>query len=141
MAWLSCGISRVGQATWCCGTTITTAELGVIEHTRIPHRLWLVPTVFAGVLGVANAIGAVILLAHTRWTDTMLGTLTVVTAYWFAMGSWRRTPWGLASPDNAPPMLAPLSDRRAMAYVVAALACVLLPLLALGVQVLVFVDR
>ena len=113
----------------------------MIEHTRVPRRLWLAPMLLAGVLGLTNAIGAVILLVNNRWIEAVLGVLTVVTAYWFAMGSWRRTPWGLATPENAPPMPAPLTDRRARVYVIAALACVALSLVALGLQALVLADR
>lgn len=79
-----------------------------------PRRRGLALTVLAGVVRLTNAISALILLINTRWTEAVLGVLTVVAAYWFAIGSGRSTPWGLASRDDAPPVPAPLSDRRAM---------------------------
>lgn len=73
------------------------------ELTRTPRRAWVVLAAVTGLLGAANALGVGVLLFNGRWMESLLGLLSVLTAYWFAMGAWRRTPWGLASVENAPP--------------------------------------
>lgn len=111
------------------------------ERVRTPRRSWLAFTMIAALVAVMNALGVVVLLINARWIDSLLGALSVVTAYWFAMGAWRRTPWGLATIENAPPMPALLSDRHARAYVFAALGCAGLALVALGLQALFVANR
>ena len=94
-------------------------------------------TALAGLLAAANAFGVVVLLVDARWMEAALGVLSVVTAYWFAMGAWRRTPWGRVSADNAPSAPPVLSPRRARVYVLTGAACVGALALALGLQAFV----
>ena len=107
------------------------------ELTRTPRRAWVVLAVAAGLLGAANALGVVALLFNRRWMESLLGLLGVLPAYWLAMGAWRRTPWGLASVENAPPGPPALSPSSARLYAVIAAACVGALVIALGLQAVV----
>ena len=107
------------------------------EQMRTPRRAWMIVTVLAGLLAVGNAIGVIVLLVNTRWLEALLGLLSVPAAYWFSMGAWRRTPWGQATSENAPPDPPVLSPRRARTYAWIGAACVGELVVALALQVFV----
>jgi hypothetical protein len=95
-----------------------------VPRTRRPRRASAVVTAGAAVMAAANTLGVVVLLAGARWAEAGLGAVAVLAWYWFALGAWRRTPWGLASPENAPPGPPALSSGQARAYAVTGAACV-----------------
>ena len=105
--------------------------------TRTPRRAWVLVTVVAGLFAIPSTVGVAVLLVHGRWMASLSGSLSVLAAYWFAMGAWRRTPWGLASAESAPPGPPVLSVRVARAYTVLATACVGALAVAVAVQALV----
>ena len=101
---------------------------------RQPNRGWIVLVIVAGLLGAATPVAVAIALVSTRWRDALLAVLQLPTWYWLAMGAWRRTPWGLATPDNAPPGPPALSQRWATRYVALCAACAVAAALALAIQ-------
>ena len=105
--------------------------------TRTPRRAWVLVTVVAGLFAVTSIVGVAVLLFYGQWMDSLSGSLSVLAAYWFAMGAWRPTPWGLASAESAPPGPPELSVRVARAYTVFAAACVGALAIAVAVQALV----
>lgn len=108
---------------------------------RAPRRAWLILATFAALWGIANAVGVIALLVNARVVESILGMLSVLAAYWFAIGAWRRTPWGLGSLENAPPDPPTLSHRRAVIYRALAAGCVVAAGTALALQAFVFADQ
>lgn len=105
---------------------------------RRPRKAWILGTVFAGFLGLSNALGVALLALNRRWLEGVTGLLSVLAAYWIAMGAWRRTPWGAPSASDLPAPPTILSARRARIYIVVSVACVVAAAVAVALQVLVF---
>lgn len=97
------------------------------------RRWWIAVTVAAAGLALCNVVGAVVLLVVGEWFRAALAALAVVGFYWFAAGSWLRTPWS-ELPEMPPPAPPELGERRARTYVALADLCVIACLMALAAQ-------
>lgn len=104
---------------------------------RTPRSGWIVVASIAALLGVANLIGALLLLAASKWIEAAIGLLTVVALHWFAAGAWLRTPWANRAERVPPPDPPSLSEDRARTYGVLAALCVLACAIALALQAIV----
>lgn len=114
-----------------------TGDPGTLETGRTLRPAWVVLAVIAGFVTVLSWIGVFALVLNAQWWAALLGALASVGTYWFAVGAWRRTPWGYASPQEAPPDPPQLSERRALAYVYIGLSCVAAAAIALVLQAFV----
>lgn len=105
---------------------------------RRRRKAWILGTVFAGFLGLSNALGVVLLALNRRWLEAMISLLSLLAAYWIAMGAWRRTPWGARSASDLPAPPTVLSALGARIYIVVSVACVVAVAVAVALQAFVF---
>lgn len=101
----------------------------------------MVVLVVAALWGLANTLGSLVLAINGLFVESAFGLLSILAAYWFAMGAWRRTPWGLASAEDAAVGPPQLSHRRARVYVALAIGCVLAAGVAVSLQAFVLSAR
>jgi hypothetical protein len=68
--------------------------------------------------GVISVASALVLLVSAKWFEATGALVLARATYWFAIGSWLRTPWGESTDAGPLPGPPPLDGSRLRRYLV-----------------------